>query len=455
MISRWATKKTMRAIDARLGSGKFLRNQLNKIFPDHWSFMLGELALYSFIILLLTGTFLAFFFHPSMTESTYHGSYVPLQGDKASEAYISVIHISFDVRAGLLIRQIHHWAALLFVASIVIHMCRIFFTGAFRKPREINWVIGVTLLLLAMMEGFCGYSLPDDLLSGTGVRIGYSIIESIPIIGSYVATFFFQGQYPGLGDFIPRLYVLHILLIPGLLLALITAHLMIVWHQKHTDFPQVARTEENVIGSRLWPDYSFKSQGLFFFTFGVLALLGSLAQINPIWLWGPNDPAQGSIGSQPDWYLIWLEGALRLMTGAETHFLGHTVVWDVFLPAVALPALIFLGFYLYPFVERLVTHDNASHELLERPRDNPRRTAIGVAMVVFYAVLLVSGSNDIVAVTFKYNLTALTWALRGLVLALPPLTFVMTRRVCFRLQCQEQPSSHHDEPRKRVVSPVR
>jgi ubiquinol-cytochrome c reductase cytochrome b subunit len=417
--------------------------------------MLGELALYSFVILLITGTFLTFFFHPSETETVYNGSYVPLKGLHASEAYVSVINISFDVRAGLLVRQIHHWAALLFVASIVIHMCRIFFTGAFRKPRELNWVIGVTLLLLAMMEGFCGYSLPDDLLSGTGVRIGYSIIESIPIVGSYIATFFFQGQYPGLGAFIPRLYVLHILLIPGLLLALITAHLMIVWHQKHTDFPQVARTEKNVIGSRIWPDYTFKSQGLFFFVFGVLGLLGALAQINPIWLWGPYDPAQASIGSQPDWYLTWLEGSLRLMTGAETYFLGHTVVWDVFLPAVVLPTLIFLGFYLYPFIERMVTNDHEDHELLERPRDNPTRTAIGMAVVVFYVVLLVAGSNDVAAFTFKFNLMSLTWALRAVVVLLPPITFVLTRRVCMRLQRQEARPAHHDAPRRHVISSTR
>jgi ubiquinol-cytochrome c reductase cytochrome b subunit len=434
MLGRWATRKTMRAADERLGSGKFLRNQLNKVFPDHWSFMLGELALYSFIVLLVTGTLLSFYYHASEHDIVYHGSYQPLDGVKASEAYISTVDITFEIRAGLLLRQIHHWAALLFVASIVVHMCRIYFTGAFRKPREINWVIGTTLLILAMAEGFAGYSLPDDLLSGTGLRIAYSIIESIPVIGSYVATFLFNGQFPGDEGFIPRLYVIHVLFLPAMILALITVHLMIVWHQKHTQFPEPGHTERNVVGSRLWPGYSFKAQGLAFMVFGVLATMGALFQINPIWLYGPYDPAQASSGSQPDWYMTWLEGSLRLMTGAETHFLGHTVSWDVFLPAVVLPIGAFLVFYAYPFVERWVTHDHASHELVQSPREVPTRTALGVAMISFYIILLVAGSNDVVANAFRLNLTRFTWFLRGAVVFVPIMVFFVTRRVCRRLQ---------------------
>src|SRR3954470_15835689 len=221
MSSPKKTQRVMRVADVRLGSGKFLRSQFNKNFPDHWSFMLGEIALYSFLILVLTGTFLAFFFHASQHEVIYDGSYVPLEGVKMSEAYESVIRITFDVRAGLLIRQIHHWAALIFLGAIVVHMCRIFFTGAYRKPREMNWILGITLLMLAILEGFAGYSLPDDLMSGTGLRIAYSIVESIPVVGTYVAYFLFGGDYPG-QDFIPRLFIIHVLLVPGLLLALIT-----------------------------------------------------------------------------------------------------------------------------------------------------------------------------------------------------------------------------------------
>ena len=181
-------------VDDRLGASGYLRRSLNKVFPDHWSFMLGEIALYSFVILLLTGTYLSFFYTPSLTEVVYNGSYVPLKGVTMSQAYASTLDISFDVRGGLIMRQIHHWAALLFMASIVVHLMRVFFTGAFRKPREINWVIGVGLLVMGIGEGFAGYSLPDDLLSGTGLRIAYSIALSIPVVGTWAAFMVFGRE---------------------------------------------------------------------------------------------------------------------------------------------------------------------------------------------------------------------------------------------------------------------
>ncbi len=434
MITRWMTRKAMRAADVRMTTGKVLRNQLNKIFPDHWSFMLGELALYSFVILVITGTFLALFYNDSTHDIVYKGPYKPLDGVEMSEAYASVVNISFAVRAGLLIRQIHHWAALIFVAAIVVHMCRIFFTGAFRKPRDVNWTIGVTLLLVTLVEGFCGYSLPDDLLSGTGVRIAYSIVESVPLVGGYFAVWLWDGQYPGSGLFFPRLFMAHIFVLPALLAVLITIHLVIIWHQKHTDFKQPGRTEKNVIGSRLWPTYSLKAQGLFFMTFGFMALLGAYAQINPIWLYGPYDPATVSAGAQPDWYVTWLEGALRLMTGVESDLPHNTVVWNVFLPAVFLPVMLFIGAYLYPFVERRLTHDHGSHELLQRPSDTPYRTAIGSATIAFLIVLLAAGSNDVIAKTFKWNLIQEDWAYRALAIFLPPIVFFVVLRLCRRIQ---------------------
>src|SRR5690349_11650840 len=247
-----------RYLDDRLGTQGFLRRSMNKVFPDHWSFLLGEIALYSFIVLLLTGTYLTFFFHASGSEVLYNGSYVPLKGVRMSEAYRSTLDISFDVRAGLVFRQIHHWAALLFMASIVMHLLRVFFTGAFRKPREINWVIGVGLLTLGLVEGFAGYSLPDDLLSGTGLRIAASIMQSIPLVGTYVSFLVFGGEYPG-SSIIGRLYVIHILLVPGIILALITAHRGLMWHQKHTQFPGPGRTENNVVGHRFYPGFMLKT----------------------------------------------------------------------------------------------------------------------------------------------------------------------------------------------------
>jgi ubiquinol-cytochrome c reductase cytochrome b subunit len=424
----------MRVADERLGTGIGIRNQANKIFPDHWSFMLGEIALYNFIILILTGVYLSLFFRASDSDVIYRGSYVPLKGVKVSEAYSSVLHISFDVRGGLLIRQIHHWAALLFVAAIVVHMCRIFFTGAFRKPREANWLIGTTLLILAIAEGFAGYSLPDDLLSGTGLRIAYSILESIPVVGTYLVVFLFGGQYPGNGDIFTRLYIFHVLLIPGLLLALISAHLLIVWRQKHTQFPQPGYTERNVVGSRLYPTYSAKSIGLLFAVFAVLAYLAAFAQVNPIYLYGPYDPEKVSAGSQPDWYMFWLEGSLRLMPRLSSHFLGHTIDWNVFVPAVALPLGIFAAMYAYPFVERWFTGDHESHELLDYPRNRPVRTGVGAATITFYLVLTAAGANDLIPFTFGFDMMQFTWLCRILLLVGPPAVFVATWLWCRRRQ---------------------
>jgi ubiquinol-cytochrome c reductase cytochrome b subunit len=235
--------KIGKALDERLGGAGFLKKALKKAFPDHWSFLLGEIAMYSFFILIVTGVFLTFFFWPSMGEVVYRGSYVPLRGARMSEAYESTLHISFDVRGGLLMRQVHHWATILFLAAIAVHMLRNFFTGAFRKPRELNWLIGVTLFILAMLNGLFGYSLPDDLLSGTGMRILEGVMLSIPVVGSYLTLWFFGGQFPG-HDMVPRLFTIHVLLIPGILLALIPLHAVVLtWRQTHTQFPGPGRTD--------------------------------------------------------------------------------------------------------------------------------------------------------------------------------------------------------------------
>ncbi len=303
-------------VDQRIGSNKFLSRNLGKVFPDHWSFMLGEIALYSFIVVLLTGVFLTLFFKPSMIEVIYDGSYVPLKGIKMSEAYASTLDISFDIRGGLLLRQMHHWAALIFIAAMAVHMFRVFFTGAFRKPREFNWLIGVALTTLALLAGFSGYSLPDDLLSGTGLQIARGIVQAIPVVGTWAAFLLFGGEFPGT-DFIPRLYGVHILLIPGLILGLVTAHLMLVWTQKHTQFPGPGRNNDNVVGYPLLPVYMAKAGGFFFIVFGIIALIGGLVTINPIWIFGPYMPDQVSAGSQPDWYIGFLDGALRTMPNSR------------------------------------------------------------------------------------------------------------------------------------------
>src|ERR1700742_3326149 len=313
-----ATRTTLKYVDDRFGSANFLKRSMDKVFPDHWSFMLGEIALYSFVVLLLSGVYLTLFFHASQRPVIYDGSYQPLRGVPMSDAYASTLHISFDVRGGLLMRQMHHWAAMLFIAAMFVHMMRVFLTGAFRKPRELNWVIGSLLVLLGIVEGFAGYSLPDDLLSGTGLRIADGLIKATPVVGTYMSFFLFGGEFPG-DSIIPRLYVAHVLLIPGILLALIGLHMLLLVFHKHTQWPGPGRTNDNVVGFPLLPVYTAKAGGFFFIIFGLTALMGALLSINPVWKYGPYDPSKVTAGSQPDWYMGIAEGLLRIMPNWETH----------------------------------------------------------------------------------------------------------------------------------------
>ena len=415
-------------------------------FPKHWSFLLGEIALYSFLVLVVTGVYLTFFYKPSLATTTYEGSYEPLRGVEVSHAYESAMRLSWDVRAGLLVRQIHHWAALVFLASILAHLLRNFFTSSYRRPREINWMIGVGLFGLAIFNGFAGYSLLDDLLSGTGLRVGYSIALSVPVVGTWIAFLLFGGEYPA-DDILSRLYVLHVLIIPALIVGLLTAHLGLVWHQRHTQMPGGRRTEANVRGARLWPGYAAKSMGLMLLVVAVLCALGGLVQINPIWLYGPYDPAAVTTAAQPDWYMGWVEGAMRL-AGPWALDLGPYFVPSVFLPAVVLPGLTFAALFAWPFIDRLLTRDRAPHELLERPTDRPIKTAFGAGVLTFYAVLFVAGSQDILAAELDVPIAAVLWTLRVLVIALPLLVAFVTHRTAVELRRRR--SSEHEHRAERA-----
>ncbi len=445
-----AGASTATYVDQRLGSNKFLARNLGKVFPDHWSFMLGEIALYSFIVVLLTGVYLTLFFKPSMVEVVYNGSYVPLKGIQMSEAYSSTLDISFDVRGGLLIRQMHHWSALIFVASMTVHMFRVFFTGAYRKPREFNWIIGVVLVTMGLLAGFSGYSLPDDLLSGTGLQIARGIVQAIPVIGTWAAFLLFGGEFPG-NDFISRLYSIHILLIPGLILALVTFHLIMVFTQKHTQFPGPGRTNDNVVGYPLMPVYMAKAGGFFFIVFGIIALIGGLISINPIWIFGPYTPDQVSAGSQPDWYIGFLDGALRLMPNWESHIAGFTVSWNILIPALIMPGILFTVLGAYPFIEAWITGDKREHHLLERPRNAPTRTALGAMAIAFYLLLFVGGGNDIIASGFDLSYNSIIWFLRVTLFIIPPLVFVFTRRICLGLQRRDRDKLLHGYETGRVL----
>jgi ubiquinol-cytochrome c reductase cytochrome b subunit len=429
-------------LDDRFHGAKGFRTLFRKIFPDHWTFLLGEIALYSFIILLLTGTFLTFWFQPSMTGVVYHGSYKALDGVKMSQAYASTLGISFDVRGGLLMRQIHHWAADLFMAAIFAHMLRIFFTGAYRKPREVNWLIGIVMLTLGLLEGLFGYSLPDDLLSGAGLRILEGVMQSIPIVGTYLAFFLFGGPFPG-HDIIPRLYILHVLLIPGLLLALITAHLFIMFHQKHTQMPGKGRTNANVVGAPMYPYFMAKTGAFFFFTFAALALASTFAQINPVWLYGPYTPVAMSAGSQPDFYMGMLEGALRVMVPWEWNVFGHTFSFNVLIPALVPLGAIFTGAALWPFIEQWVTGDKREHHINDRPRNAPTRTAIGIAAIAFYGVLWLEGANDLVAEYLNIPLYTTTRIAQVAMFVVPVIAYIVTKRICLGLQRKDQHLLEH------------
>ncbi|HEY2762607.1 MAG TPA: ubiquinol-cytochrome c reductase cytochrome b subunit [Pseudonocardiaceae bacterium] len=428
-------------LDQRFHLAAGVRRQINKVFPTHWSFMLGEIALNSFIVLLLSGTYLALFFDPSMTEVEYNGPFQNLRGIEMSRAFESTLQLSFDVRGGLFVRQVHHWAALLFVAALVVHMFRTFFTGAFRKPRELNWTIGIAIAFLAGLEGLTGYSLPDDLLSGTGLRIISAITMSPPVIGTWAHWAIFGGEFPG-HEIIPRFYIVHVFIIPGLLFALIAVHLGLVWYQKHTQFPGPGRTERNVVGVRILPIFASKATGFAMVNIGVICIMAGLFQINPVWNFGPYNPAQVSAASQPDWYVGWLDGSTRLWPAWEI-YLGNYMIPASFWPTMVLPIIMFSLALMYPAIERKLTKDNASHNLLQRPRDVPVRSGLGMMAISFMAILLLSGGNDVIAYVFDISLNATTWAGRIGLLIVPPLAYYVTYRICLGLQRADRAVLEH------------
>lgn len=440
-------------LDSRTGAAKAVKEFARKLFPDHWSFLLGEVALYSFIVLVLTGVFLAIYFVPSMAEVHYPTDQLPasMQGVEMSEAFKSTLEISFEVHGGLLMRQMHHWGALLFMAAITAHMFRVFFTGAFRRPRELNWVVGFTLLILGLGAGFTGYSLPDDVLSGNGLRIADGVAKSIPVLGSYVSYGLFGGEFPGT-VIIPRLFTAHILLVPGLILALVSVHLMMVVVHKHTQYPGPGRTNKNVVGFPVLPVYAAKAGGFFFIVFGVIALMGAFLSINNVWNYGPYDPSPVSAGAQPDWYMLFLEGALRLMPGqTEIEIGGFTLSLNILVPGVVVPGILFTVLGAWPFIEKAATKDTGEHHLLDRPRNVPTRTGVGVAIITAFLILAVAGSNDLVATHLGLDLNLITWVLRVFFFAGPVLAFYLTKRICLALQRRDRELVLHGHETGRVV----
>jgi ubiquinol-cytochrome c reductase cytochrome b subunit len=431
-------ERTARTLDERTHTAPFGLKALRYIFPDHWSFLLGEIALYCFIVLVATGTYLALFFDPSTAQTVYHGSYAPLDGAHMTQAYRSAVHISLDVKAGLLMRQTHHWAADVFVAAIALHLMRIVFTGAFRKPRELTYYIGLTILGLALLEGYLGYSLVDDLLSGMGLAIGYGVALSIPVVGASVAALVWGGPFPGVPAFWSRMYIAHVFVLPLLIATLIAVHLFLVASLHHTQFRGGKRTEKRLLGVPAFPGQAPRSLGLMFAVFAALFLLGGLVQINPIWLWGPYHVADGTNGAQPDWYLGWLIGALRLMPGFDVTIAGRTVVPNPFWGGVLFPSFVFGTLFLWPTIERRFSRDRHPHNLVDRPRDAPRRTAFATALLAWVFVIFMAGSADRAYVLVGWSYETQIEVYRVLVFVVPVVAYWLARRICLELLRNER-----------------
>jgi ubiquinol-cytochrome c reductase cytochrome b subunit len=444
-MSRDPLLDPIRFIDQRTGAAPFLRKTMRYLFPDHWSFLLGEVALYAFIVLVATGTFLALFFEPSLSKTVYEGSYGPLRGAEVSVAYKSAIDLSFDVKAGLLMRQTHHWAADIFVAAIVIHLLRIFFTGAFRRPRELTYLIGLIMLFVILLEGYLGYSMVDDLLSGMGLAIGYGVALSIPGIGGNLALLIWGAPYPGDPAFESRMFIAHVFLLPALIAVLIGLHLTLVASRHHTQFRRQKRQSDRLlVGVPTFPGQAPRSLGLMSATAAVLFLLGGLVQINPIWLWGPYETALGTNGAQPDWYLGWLIGALRLVPGFDVVIGGKTVVPNPFWGGALFPLVVLFVLAVWPWAERRITGDRRSHNVLDRPRDAPLRTAFGLGFLTWVFLIFFAGSSDRLFVFLGIPYTTQIWFWRFGVWIFPLLTSVVTYRTCKSLQAGEVVSAEQE-----------
>ena len=350
----------------------FLRSSLRKIYPDHWSFYLGEFALYAFLVLVGTGVYLAFVYDAS-----------------PEHAFASVDALGRARSGGFLLRQIHHWSALIFVAAIVIHMARIFFTAAYRAPRELNWTIGVLLLMCSSIAGFTGYSLPYDALSGTGLRIADAVMRSVPFAGGPAAALLNGGNYPG-PQLLPHLQLVHVWLLPLAIGGLITAHLTLLILQKHTQFvPDAA----HVVGRRFWPDYAIRTAAAFFATIAVIAGIASFVEINPIADYGPYHPWLVPNPATPDWYAGWLDGGLRLGPPFELHLAGHAIS-PLFWPGIVMPGIVFAFIFFWPWIDARLRHDDGPSDVLEPASTSPLRAGIGAALLTAGVVLTLAASDD-------------------------------------------------------------
>lgn len=413
----------------------------------HWSNLFGVVTFTCLVVLTVTGILLAFTYTPSNELVTYTGPYGPLQGATVTEAFASTMRISFEQTGGLLLRQTHHWAALVMPASIIMQLLITFFSGGFRRPRQLSWVLLVAAFVLVLAAGWSGYALPDDMLSGTGLRIVEGVVLSIPFIGTWIAGVMFGGPFPG--QIIENLYPLHVAIAPGLLVVVLVARAALALRDgQATQFrPEPVPT----LGLRLWPDAAFRAFGMMGITGSVLVLLGATSTISPVWSYGPASVGEVGAGSQPDWYMGFLDGALRLVpAGWETVWGGWTVTFATLVP-LAVVAVWFGLLVVYPYVEAWVTQDRGRHDVLDRPRHFPVRTGIGVAGALFYGILWGAASADIVSTEFNVTFESVITFLQVLLLVGPALAFEVTRRVCIGLQRKDREIALHGHETGRIV----
>ncbi len=377
---------------------------LGKAFPAEDSFLLGEVALFTFLILVLTGVFLGFFYEPSTSEVTYEGSVARYQAEDLPAAFVSVLHITYDIPYGMFLRRMHHWAAHLFVASIGLHMLRVFFTGAYRNPRELNWLVGGVLALLAIFAAYTGYSLPFDEFASTATGIGYSIAKSVPIFGGVLSKIVFGGEYPSSAT-VPRFYFLHVFIIPAAIAIMIAIHMALLVRQKHTEATRdedvvgesvVEKDDDSyIVGLPLYPNQTAVSAVVFFLTLATLSLLAGFLPVHNVAEYGPNDPSSTPTLIMPDWFLMWVFGFLKLMPA----WLSFTIpILDItvsteFLSGIVLPGIVFLLVFAWPFIDYRKTPTHFTVDPISRPW----QTAVGVAAVVFIMIASIGGMNNILA----------------------------------------------------------
>ncbi len=407
--------------------------------PNHWTHWFGVVPLALTAVLVLTGVFLTVFYAPSSDLVAYSGSYAPLHGASVSKAFDSVMNISLDVRGGLLVRQAHHWAALALPASIVVQLAILFFTGAHRRPRRGTWLLLMLVLLVALGTGWTGYALPDDLLAGTGLRITQGVALGIPVVGPWISQLIFGGAFPG--SAIEQLAPLHIVVLPLVLLALIGIRSAVVLGRPAPRFPTAATRREPLV--RTWPEAAARAAGLGAIIAGLMLLVSATVTISPVWLNGPSDPASAGAGSQPDWYTGFLDGALRLVPpGWEVEWLGYTWTLAILVP-LAVVGLFIVGVTVYPFLESWISRDTREYDVLDRPRNAARRTALGVAGLVFIGTMWAAAAADHIAVLFRLSLEGVLVGFQVLLLVGPGIAFAITRRICLALQDKDRDIAAH------------